>query len=269
MNAASLNQQIAAARAYEELHVHALFGEWADPVLDAAKVGPGDRVLDVACGTGVLARTARGRVADGEVSGLDPSPGMLAVAHGLEPEVAWWLGTAEALPFSDGAFDAVVCQFGLMFFRDRVGAVQEMVRVLRPGGRLAVAVWDALDRSPAYTRAVDLLDRTAGPAAADALRAPFVLGDGPGLLALFREAGVPEPRLETRTGTARFPGIRPMVEADLRGWLPAMGVELPEDRIHAILAEAEAELEEFVHPTGEMRFPAPGHIVSARAPLPD
>ena len=266
MNVSSLNQQIAAARAYESLHVPALFGEWADPVLDAAGVGRGHRVLDVACGTGILARTARKRVGDGEVSGVDPSPGMLAVAHELDPGTSWWLGRAEELPFPDDIFDAVVCQFGMMFFSDRVQAVQEMVRVLRPGGRLAVAVWDALDRSPAYSRAVALLDREAGPRAADALRAPFVLGDASGLARVFREAGVPEPRIETRTGTARFPGIRPMMEADLRGWLPAMGVELPEDRIQVILAAAQRELGEFALPSGEMRFPAPGHIASARIP---
>ena len=85
-----LHDQIAAARAYEELHVPALFQQWSVSVLDAARIEPGHRVLDVACGTGVLAREAWARVGPaGCVAGLDPDPGMLAVAEQLAPMVEW------------------------------------------------------------------------------------------------------------------------------------------------------------------------------------
>jgi ubiquinone/menaquinone biosynthesis C-methylase UbiE len=98
-------------------------------------------VLDVACGTGVVAREAARRVGPaGAVAGLDRNEGMLAVARRMAPGIAWRHGLAEALPFPDGAFDAVICQFGLMFFEDRGKALGEMWRALRPGGRLAVAV---------------------------------------------------------------------------------------------------------------------------------
>lgn len=70
---------------------------------------------------------------------------MLAVARQLEPAVDWREGFAESLPFPDESFDAVVSQFGLMFFTDRRQALREMLRVLVPGGRLAVAVWDSLE----------------------------------------------------------------------------------------------------------------------------
>lgn len=259
-----LSEAIEGARAYEDLHVNALFRQWADPVLDAAGVASGDRVLDVACGTGVVAREALARVgANGSVTGLDIDAGMLAVAELIEPGVAWVEGEAGRLPFADDDFDAVVSQFGLMFFPDRVLAVREMLRCTRPGHRVVVAVWDSLERSEAYPISVDLLDQRAGPAAADALRAPFVLGDVDELGGIFVEAGASSISIETQHGTARFPSVRSMVEADLRGWLPVMGVVIDEDLIQSILAEAEAVLGEFVTADGAMTFDAPAHIVTA------
>ena len=257
-----LREAIAGAEAYESLHVPALFEEWAARVLDAAAVKEGHRVLDVACGTGVLARAARTRVGTaGRVVGVDPNVGMLTVAERLAEGIEWREGVAEELPADEGAFDRVVSQFGMMFFRDRVKALREMARVLVPGGRLAVAVWDELEESPAYAAEVELLDEMAGPAAADALRAPFVLGDAAKLRETFVEAGW-EVDVVTIVGRARFPSIRAMVEADLRGWLPVMGVELSEDTISEILAAAEHRLGEFVSPSGTMEFDSPAHILS-------
>jgi ubiquinone/menaquinone biosynthesis C-methylase UbiE len=253
----------AAAAAYEELHVPALFQAWVDRVLDLAEVSFGDRVLDVACGTGVLARAAARRVgAKGSVVGLDPDAGMLAVAKRLAPSVDWRQGAAEDLPAPDGSFDVVVSQFGMMFFTDPAEAIREMARVLIPGGRLAVAVWDALERSPAYSREVALLERLAGDRAAAALRAPFALGDGRELEDMFRAAGFESTRLVTETRPARFPSVRAMVEADLRGWLPIMGVTLTEEEIAGILSAAEEELASFVQPDGEVVFEASAHIVA-------
>ena len=102
MGEPSLQSQIDAARAYETIMVPALFREWAEPILDAAEVQADQRVLDVACGTGVLARAACERVGQGgAVVGLDPSQGMLAVAGELTSGVEWQSGTAEAAPFPD------------------------------------------------------------------------------------------------------------------------------------------------------------------------
>lgn len=256
---------IEGAQAYEDLHVHALFRQWADPVLDAAGVTSGDRVLDVACGTGIVARTAYERVGrGGAVTGLDIAPGMLTVAERIAPGVAWVEGDACDLPFDDGDFDAIVSQFGLMFFPDRVDAIREMLRCAGSEGVVVAAVWEALERSEAYPVAVDLLDRLAGPAAADALRAPFVLGDTDGLRELFEAAGASTIGLDTVHRTARFPSIRSMVEADLRGWLPIMGVDLEEALIGEILTAADAALAEFVTEDGMMVFDAPAHLVTAR-----
>lgn len=262
---AKIQPQINAARAYANLMVPALFGEWAVTVADAAEVRRGQRVLDIACGTGVLTRQVKSRTgASGRVVGLDPNEGMLEVAKTLAPDIEWQQGVAESIPFSEHSFDSVVSQFGLMFFRDRVQAVREMLRVLAGKGRFAVAVWDSLENIPAYAAVVDLLERLAGTAAADALRAPFVLGHRHELQRLFEDAGAAA-GIRTVRGTARFPSVRVMVEADLRGWLPIMGVVLPEDQIAHILGAAEEVLKPYVASDGKAVFATSAHIISGAA----
>jgi len=267
MGEPTLRAQVDAANAYEALFVPALFGQWAAKVADAAQIQSGQRVLDVACGTGILAREIALRVGPaGRVAGVDPSPGMVAVAKQLAPAIEWREGAAESLPFPDQSFDAVVSQFGLMFFTDRRQGLREMLRVLTPGGRLAVAVWDSLDNMPAYASEVALLERMAGRQAADALRAPFVLGDREDLATLFSEAGMASAHVTTHRGTAQFPSIRTMVEADLRGWLPVMGVLLSEDQIDRILREAEQALGSYATAGGEATFQLSAHLVTAKRP---
>lgn len=263
MSAPTLQAQIDAAYAYEALFVPALFGQWAAKVADAAQLKSGQRVLDVASGTGILAREIASRTGSlGRVVGIDPSPGMNAVARKLAPALEWREGAAESLPFPDGSFDAVVSQFGLMFFTDRRQALREMLRVLTPEGRLVIAVWDSLENMPAYASEVALVERMAGQQAADALRAPFVLGDRKELATLFSETGVASAQVTTHRGTARFPSIRTMVEADLRGWLPVMGVILGEDQIEHMLQEARSALGSFAAANGEVAFDLSAHLVA-------
>ncbi|NGZ09057.1 MAG: methyltransferase domain-containing protein [Nitrospira sp. LK70] len=267
MSEPSLQAPIEAANAYEALFVPALFGQWAPKVADAAHIQPGQRVLDVACGTGVLAREAASRTGPtGHVVGIDSNPGMVAVARRLASTIEWRDGMAESLPFPDRSFDSVVSQFGLMFFTDRRQALREMLRVLTPGGRLAVAIWDLLDNIPAYASEAALLEQTAGLQAADALRAPFVLGNRKDLVKLFSEAGIASAQIATHLGTAQFPSIQTMVEADLRGWLPVMGVLLTEDQIVRILEAAEQALSPYVTADGRVAFPLSAHLVTATKP---
>lgn len=257
--------QIEAARAYEALFVPALVGQFAPKVAEAAKVVEGDRVLDVACGTGVLARETLKRVgANGSITGIDAVPGMIAVAQQIAPAVQWREGKAESLPFSDESFNAVVSQFGLMFFTDRVQAITEMLRVLTSEGRLAVAVWNSLENITAYAAAAELFERIGGQQAARALTAPFVLGDADELREMFSDAGAYSTDVTTHSGTAVFPSIRVMVEADLRGWLPVMGVNLSEEQIRQILDEAEAALRSYTMSDGQVRFDISAHIVTGR-----
>lgn len=260
-----LEAATAAARAYDDLFVPALFAQYASALVAIAELQSGEFVLDVACGTGALAREAQARVApEGRASGLDLNPGMLAVAAEKNPQVSWHEGTAEALPFADGSFDAVVSQFGLMFFPDRSRAIGEMLRVLRPGGRLVIAVWDAIEKQPGYAAELALIERLAGTEAADPVRVPFVLGAGDTFRDLVTADGSDVVEIASRRGDARFPSIRVMVEAELRGWLPIMGVYLTDAQIEEILTAAETDLERFREPNGEVTFPVYAHVASIR-----
>ncbi len=251
-----------AAEVYEEFFLPALFQPWAERMTEAARITPGDRVLDVACGTGVVARFVVDRVQPGgAVVGLDVNEGMLAVARRKAPGVEWIESAAEALPFGDAAFDAVVSQFGIMFFDDRRQAIREMVRVLQPGGRLAVAAWDSLDRTPGYAAMVTLLQRLFGDEAAESLRAPFSLGDPDAFLALFADSDLADLRVTTHNGTARFPSIASWVYTDIKGWTAADLID--DDGFERLVTAAEEELQRFVTPDGTVVFDIPAHIVTA------
>lgn len=254
--------QASAAEIYDEFFLPALFAQWPPHLLEAAQVVPGQRVLDVACGTGVLARDAVRRVGSaGKVVGLDVNDGMLAVARRREADVEWRRGRAESLPFEAQSFDAVLSQFGLMFFDDPRQALREMLRVVRPGGRIVVAVWDALERAPGYEAMAGLLRRLFGEEIANALRAPYCLGDTNALAGLCAEAGLANAVIETHAGTARFPSIASWVRTDIKGWTLADRID---DAQHALLAaEAEKALRRFVVAGGAVQFAHPAHIVSA------
>jgi SAM-dependent methyltransferase len=251
-----------AAEVYEEFFVPALFQEWAGRVVDAADVQPGQRVLDIACGTGVAARAALARVGStGQVIGVDVNEGMLAVAARTESHIDWRAGKAESMPLDDNSFDAVVSQFGLMFFEDRRAAIKEMVRVLRPGGKLAVAVWNSLANTPGYAAMVELLQRLFGTEAANGLRFPFSLGDVPTLRSLFADTDLADIRINTLPGTAHFPSIESWVFTDIKGWV--LADKLDDAQYEQLLREAKQTLAPFVEADGQVRFASPAHIVSA------
>jgi hypothetical protein len=139
-----------------------------------------------------------------------------------------------------------------------------MMRVLRRGGRLAVAVWDALERTPGYAAVTRLLQKLFGDQVADALRAPFALGDPAALRSLFAAAGIPNVSVTTRTGTARFLSIKAWVSTEVKGWTPA---DLIDDaQLARLLDEAEKALRPFLTADGTVAFDAPAHIVTATKP---
>ena len=129
-----------AAENYERYFVPKIATPVSVAVLEAAALQPGERVLDVACGTGLIARLAAERIgSSGTVTGLDLSPDMINVARAVSPsDIRWHVGDAASLPFADDSYDAVLCQMGLMFMQDRHAAVAEMRRVATSGGRVVV-----------------------------------------------------------------------------------------------------------------------------------
>jgi len=186
--------------------VPALFRPWAIRLVDAADVRAGQHILDVGCGTGIVARTVAARLgAYATVAAIDRSPRMLAVAREVAAReglaVDWHEARAERLPFACGTFDRVLCQFALVYFDDRAQALAECARVLRPGGMLVLGVWQSLDRHPFYLALHDAIRRHAGMPALD--RA-FALGDAAQLRALIAGAGYTTVDIDSVSLAARF-----------------------------------------------------------------
>lgn len=253
-----------AAEIYESFFVPALFAEWPARVLAAAGVRAGDHVLDVACGTGILARAALDRVGDsGKVTAIDMNDGMLAVARKQSTAVSWHTGDACTLPFAADEFDCVVSQFGLMFFPDRQQALREMRRVARDGGRIAAAVWGALADTPGYAAMAALLLDLFGADIANSLAAPYSLGDRDVLASLCANAGIRDAHIETIIGRAQFENLEAWLYTDIRGWTLA---DVIDDTDYARLTTAARDrLSSFVQDDGSVSFATPAHIVSFTA----
>jgi ubiquinone/menaquinone biosynthesis C-methylase UbiE len=181
-----------APEVYERELVPAVFGVWAPILVELAQPRPGERVVDVACGTGIVARIAATRVGPtGALVGVDLNPGMLDVARSIAPTgwLQWQEASADKLPFPDGSFNVVYCQLGLQFFADRAAALREMLRVSSAEGRLALMVWRSIHESPGFAILAEALERHIGQAAAAIMRAPFGLSNADELEALVRTAG--------------------------------------------------------------------------------
>lgn len=187
---------------YEKSLVDPLFRPWAELMLEETALTPGARVLDVACGTGIVARLARQRLGSGaKVVGVDVAPPMIAMARSLAPEVDWRIGDAGALPLEAGEqFDAVLCQQGLQFFPDRAAAAREMRRALAPNGRLVVSTWRTDEEFPVLLELRRIAERHLGPVA-DRRHA---FGEPRALEALLRDAGFRDVQTKSVSRTVRF-----------------------------------------------------------------
>lgn len=192
-----------AAENYERYFVPAIAAPLANELLQTAALRPGERVLDVACGTGVVTRAAAARVGgDGSVAGVDVNPAMLHVARAVTPpgmSIRWYEASAEAMPLPDDGFDVVLCQMGLQFFPDKVAALREMRRTLAPGGRLVLNAPGPTP--PHFSILADGLARHIDPGAARFVRLVFSLHDPGELRDQVTSAGYRsvDGRRETRT----------------------------------------------------------------------
>jgi ubiquinone/menaquinone biosynthesis C-methylase UbiE len=204
--------QDTSAELYQRYLVPAVTLRWARDLVERIRLQQGDRVLDVACGTGAVARLAASAVGEGgRVAALDVNRGMLAVGSSLPPPdgaaIEWCEGSADALPSGDGEFDVVLCQLGLQFFPDRLAALREMRRVQAPGGRLGASVYTAIDRNPAAHALAEAVDRHLGDGASRAKRSEHSLADSAELRDLLEAAGFAGVRIETVTRTMRFASV--------------------------------------------------------------
>lgn len=204
------------ATVYEAKFVPAIFAQWSPLLLEAARVQPAQRVLDVGCGTGILARTAADLVGpSGHVVGVDINEGVLTVARRERPDLEWRRGDAAALPFADDTFDAVLCQSALMFVSDVVQALREMRRVCTPQGVVGIQVYAGLDDQPANGPWVELVSRHAGADAVRLLDTYWSLGDLDVLRRHIEQAGLQIDEIRTPLGTQRWDSVDEWVQIEV------------------------------------------------------
>jgi ubiquinone/menaquinone biosynthesis C-methylase UbiE len=258
-----------AAENYERYRVPSLFSPLADELVASAGLRPGDRVLDVACGTGIVARRAARQLGGrGRVVGLDINPGMLAVARAAAAaeglEVEWQEGNALALPFADGSFDVVFCQQALQFFPDRAAALREMRRVLAAGGRLVLGVFRSIEHRPDLAAVAEALERRVGPQAGAPRLAVVSLGDADELRRLIAGAGFGEVEIRPVVTTQRFASVEAYLR-DMEVTAPSTDPvgRLDEPTRRAVLADLSAALRPYLTEEG-LVFPAGTHIATAR-----
>ncbi len=240
-----------------------LLEPWTEDLIVAGKVRDGDRVLDLACGTGVVA----GRVKSVTcklctVVGLDINEAMLGAARRI-PDVDWQQGSALEMPFSDGSFDVVLCQQSLQFFPDRVAAMREIPRILAPGGRLAASVWGALDRQPVHVALLDSIETFLGMELRAPLDGAFALAPIEALRAMAEGAGFKNVHVRFEHRTARYPSPANLA----RGWVaatPAAGAfaGLSDERQAAFVANFVERLAGYVDDDG-LAVPMEVHFLTA------
>lgn len=198
-----------AAETYERYFVPAIATPVSAPLLRAAALQPGERVLDVACGTGVIARLAAEQVGPtGSVTAVDLSPDMIAVAS-KQPTptgapIDWQVADATTLPLPDEGFDVVLCQMGLMFMEDRAGAVAQMRRVLDPGGRVVVNTPGAIQ--PLFQLMEQAIVEHISADLGGFVRAVFSMHDPEAVATLLREAGLVDVDATVSVATLQLPG---------------------------------------------------------------
>jgi ubiquinone/menaquinone biosynthesis C-methylase UbiE len=205
-----------AAELYQRYLVPAITTKWAEDLVDRARPGIEEAVLDVACGTGAVARLVA--KAGANVTGLDLNAGMLAVARGLPSEgapIQWIEGSALDLPFPSESFDVVLCQLGLQFFPDQGRALREMHRVLRGTGRAAVSVYSPIERTPGANAFVLALDDIFGANASRIKRGEHSFANARQLDNLLKGAGFAAVDVQTVVQTIAFPSVLDYVRFQL------------------------------------------------------
>ncbi|MFQ5671210.1 MAG: methyltransferase domain-containing protein [Acidobacteriota bacterium] len=216
----SWNRDRAAAARFETCSVPFLLGPWIPDLVQSVQPAAHERILDLACGTGAVAReVVRKADPSGRVTGVDLNPDMLSVAQeaagNLTGRIQWKQGNAVPLPFPGRTFDMVLCHQGLQFFPDRNAALREIRRVLTPGGRVALGVWGSIERNPYPLALARSVERYLGAAAGATVRASFSLGDRTRLQALLAAAGFTGIHVQALVKTLALPPLEEFIPRHL------------------------------------------------------
>ena len=203
---------------YQRYLVPAITIKWAEDLVDRARPRAGEAVIDVACGTGVVARLAAKRMASGRVTGLDLNAAMLTVARSVPSEgapIEWIEGSALNLPVPPTSFDVALCQLGLQFFPDQGQALREMRRVLTGAGRIALSVYSSIERTPGAHAFVQALDQVLGPDASRIKRGEHAFNEADQLKALLTDADFRRIDVHTVVQNIVFPSVLDYVRFQL------------------------------------------------------
>lgn len=254
--------------AYEQYLVPALFAPWAERLIDHAIPSEGDRVLDVGCGTGIVARRAAPHVGQqGIIVGVDINRHMLKVAKtaaaNLTPAIEWRQGDATALPFPDQAFDVIFCQQAIQFIDDAAVALREMHRLLTPTGRTAVSVLRSLAFNTAYETFAEALERHVGGEAGMMMRSPFRGYTREELHALAQDAGFDESAVTIEISSVRYPSVSEFVRREAASSPLAGSLEaLDRDVREALIQDVAGALSDYVDDRGIV-IPLESHVLIA------
>lgn len=253
---------------YEQALVGPIFRPWVESLLDDVQLKTPDRVLDVGCGTGIVARLAKERLGpDGTVVAVDLNPQMLAVARRVAPEIDWREGDACALPIREGEqFDVLLSQQGFQFFADKLAAARQMHRALAKGGRLGVSTWRPDEEFPVLRELRAIAERQLGPIA----DARHSLGDTGPLQAALKEAGFQDVRAKQMVRTVRFQdgAVFARLNAQALVGMSAQAGTLDEDgrkRTVAAIAEASAAVVGAHSDASGFAFELGANVVTAKA----
>ena len=239
-----------APAAYSRFNVK-IMEPWTDDLIRSANCRDGDRVLDVACGTGVVSnRISLVTTKHCSITGIDVNEGMLNVAR-RNPQMTWHLGSATELPFEADSFEVVICQQGLQYFPDRPTAMREMARVLVPNGRLALNVWGALDRQPGLLAIVETVGEFLGQDSQAALAMAYSLNTRQELHRLAGDTKLRNVHVRFEHRTMRYPNAADYV-AGFMGATPvtAQFLAQSEDRQRAFIARAAEQLSTYMDDAG-------------------
>ena len=255
-----------AAEMYERYVVPYLIGPWAPGLVELAALQIGERVLDLACGTGLVARLAATKVGTmGHVTGLDLNARMLAVARSLPPPlgttISWVEGSAVALNLCDASFDVILCQQGFQFFPDQLAALREMRRVLVPGGRLLLSVWKSA--GPYNIAVADALERHVDAETVSRYRASRVVPKAEELHRLLVDAGLREVQIRSQVMTIRLPPVDAFVLCHLAA-TPIAGrvAALPAEKRAALARQVRQALQPYADGAG-VAVPDETHLAMA------
>ncbi|WP_245284454.1 class I SAM-dependent methyltransferase [Bradyrhizobium sp. WSM2254] len=253
---------------YERYLVPAITSVWANDLLDRISLSREESVLDIACGTGVVARLAQQRGHAGRLVGIDLNVGMLAVARAKSTAVEWIEGSALDLPFDANSFDVVLCQLGLQFFPDRPMALREIVRVLKPRGRAGLSVYSAIERTPAAHAFVQALDKYLGEEASRTKRSEHLSCDEQEVSAWARQAGFDVVDVAAVTKQITFPSVLDYVRFQLTATpmaalLTDKGAPQRERLIVSIADDATSRLDPSMLAGGKLTFPQQSFVVLA------